>query len=142
MSRCPDAHACEASSDRVFGSRSSQGVIRDLVQPELVFIGKLNNESVPFGVDCMHGSQECRGNVQTLCMQGSSSCCSLFCSAPPLNQLLDNHEWKTWWPCELFNPVFHYTFRSLLNASPQSFNVSAGAASRLETKALLANAHL
>lgn len=71
MSRCPDAHAAEQLMDRVFGSQSSQGVVRDLIDPDLLFIGSLNEAASPYGVECKHGASECRGNVQQLCMMGA-----------------------------------------------------------------------
>lgn len=61
MSRCPDAHFCEAEFDHVL----------PLLHPghaalELTYIGT-PDPSAPYGVQCMHGDLECRGNIHQLC---------------------------------------------------------------------------
>lgn len=61
MSRCPDALICEAVFDKVVTK------IGDKIELSLSFIGKLNDSEKDFGVSCMHGPDECAGNVQELC---------------------------------------------------------------------------
>lgn len=80
MSRCPDAIFCESVFDRVLQR------VGDKVDLSLTFIGKcvrsphrstpsrdperagrLNASAPDFGVTCMHGPDECAGNVQELC---------------------------------------------------------------------------
>ncbi|KAF7292488.1 hypothetical protein HMN09_01233000 [Mycena chlorophos] len=67
MSRCPDALACEAVFDQV---RERVGAKIDL---SLVYVAYLNSSEPEFGVTCMHGPQECVGNVQQLCVAKYSS---------------------------------------------------------------------
>ncbi|GAA6023315.1 hypothetical protein JCM10207_006231 [Rhodosporidiobolus poonsookiae] len=70
MSRCPDAQLCEAVFDRVLEQRTDvQGdkvLVGELVDVELVFIARPNSTAT-YGVTCMHGDLECRGNIQELC---------------------------------------------------------------------------
>ena len=81
MSQCPDALLCESVIDRVLQR------VWDKVDLSLSFIGRwvnkihpyfdllglmvlwssLNASEPDFGVICMHGRTECRGNVQELC---------------------------------------------------------------------------
>ncbi|EJF61129.1 hypothetical protein BD309DRAFT_947563 [Dichomitus squalens] len=61
MSACPDAILCESVFDHVVQR------VADKVDLTLTFIGKLNSSEPDFGVTCMHGSNECAGNVQELC---------------------------------------------------------------------------
>jgi len=61
MSRCPDALLCEAVFDQVLNK------VRPKVDMSLVFIAKRNNSDPDWGVTCMHGPEECAGNVQELC---------------------------------------------------------------------------
>jgi len=61
MSRCPDALVCETVFDDVLKQ------VGDKVNISLSFIGKLNASESDFGVTCMHGPEECAGNVQELC---------------------------------------------------------------------------
>ncbi|KAI0036718.1 hypothetical protein K488DRAFT_40354 [Vararia minispora EC-137] len=62
MSRCPDALLCEAVFDQVLKK------VADKVDLRLTYIGKLNSSEPVFGVECLHGPQECAGNVQQLCV--------------------------------------------------------------------------
>lgn len=62
MSRCPDFFICASVFDRVFEKASNK------VDPKLLYIGDLD-ESISYGVRCMHGPSECRGNVQQLCCE-------------------------------------------------------------------------
>ncbi|PIL37032.1 hypothetical protein GSI_00724 [Ganoderma sinense ZZ0214-1] len=61
MSACPDAILCENVYDHVVQR------IGDKVDLSLSFIGNLNSSEPDFGVTCMHGPNECAGNVQELC---------------------------------------------------------------------------
>jgi len=61
MSRCPDAMLCESVFNKVLQS------VGDKVDISLTFIGKLNLSEPDYGVTCMHGPEECAGNVQELC---------------------------------------------------------------------------
>ncbi|KAF8592171.1 hypothetical protein K439DRAFT_1610579 [Ramaria rubella] len=61
MSRCPDALLCESVFDGAL--KQTWGI----VDVALSFIGTLDDSDEEFGVTCMHGVQECRGNVQELC---------------------------------------------------------------------------
>jgi len=61
MSRCPDALICESVFDRVLMRVSDQ------IDLSLTFLGTLNSSDSDFGVTCMHGPDECAGNVQELC---------------------------------------------------------------------------
>lgn len=61
MSRCPDAILCESVFDRVLQR------VGDKIDISLSFIAKPNASEPPYGVTCMHGQEECAGNVQELC---------------------------------------------------------------------------
>ncbi|KAG2156053.1 hypothetical protein DEU56DRAFT_867566 [Suillus clintonianus] len=61
MSRCPDAILCESVFNRVL---QSAGEKMDI---SLSFIAKPNASEPLYGVTCMHGQEECAGNVQQLC---------------------------------------------------------------------------
>ncbi|KZP17283.1 hypothetical protein FIBSPDRAFT_830755 [Athelia psychrophila] len=61
MSACPDALVCEAVFDKVLEQ------VREIVDINLTYIAKLNSSEPDFGVTCMHGTNECAGNVQQLC---------------------------------------------------------------------------
>jgi len=61
MSRCPDALLCEAVFDRVLPK------VDNKINLTLSFIGIVNASEPDFGVTCMHGPDECAGNVQELC---------------------------------------------------------------------------
>ncbi|TDL29882.1 hypothetical protein BD410DRAFT_45349 [Rickenella mellea] len=61
MSRCPDALICESVFDKVLSQ------VGDKVDLSLSFIGSINSSEPDFGVTCMHGPEECAGNVQELC---------------------------------------------------------------------------
>ncbi|KAG0709625.1 hypothetical protein DFH29DRAFT_792799 [Suillus ampliporus] len=61
MSRCPDAILCESVFDRVLQR------VGDKVDISLSFIARPNNSEPLYGVTCMHGPEECAGNVQELC---------------------------------------------------------------------------
>lgn len=62
MSRCPDAILCESVWDTVLQQ------VGNKVDISLSFIGRLNPLDKTYGVDCMHGMQECAGNVYELCV--------------------------------------------------------------------------
>lgn len=61
MSRCPDAHFCEAVFDDVL-PRIPNGHAR----LNFTYIGTPDS-SARYGVRCMHGDAECRGNIHQLC---------------------------------------------------------------------------
>jgi len=61
MSRCPDALHCESVIDRVLKN------VRHKVDLSLTFIARMNESDPHYGVTCMHGPEECAGNVQQLC---------------------------------------------------------------------------
>uniref|UniRef100_V5EX73 Uncharacterized protein n=1 Tax=Kalmanozyma brasiliensis (strain GHG001) TaxID=1365824 RepID=V5EX73_KALBG len=65
MSRCPDALACEAAFDKVLDRVNAKTHLT------MTYIGTIDNDSKhnKYGADCMHGEQECAGNVQQLCVQ-------------------------------------------------------------------------
>jgi len=62
MSRCPDALICETAFDNVLKQ------VREIVNLDLTYIAKINSSEPDFGVTCMHGPEECAGNVQQLCV--------------------------------------------------------------------------
>jgi len=61
MSRCPDAILCEAIFNEVVERVVSK------IDLSLVFLAKRNVSAPDWGVTCMHGPEECAGNVQELC---------------------------------------------------------------------------
>lgn len=61
MSRCPDAHFCEAVFDHVLPL-----VPADHIDLGFIYIGS-PDPSATYGVRCMHGDAECRGNIHQLC---------------------------------------------------------------------------
>ncbi|WVW82529.1 hypothetical protein I302_104540 [Kwoniella bestiolae CBS 10118] len=63
MSRCPDARLCE----NVFEGVIQKEGILDKINLDVGYIGKLN-ASAPLGVTCKHGTLECIGNAQQLCL--------------------------------------------------------------------------
>ncbi|KAH7887749.1 hypothetical protein F5I97DRAFT_1935825 [Phlebopus sp. FC_14] len=62
MSRCPDAILCESVWDRVLQR------VGDKVDISLSFIANPNTSDATYGVTCMHGVEECTGNVHELCV--------------------------------------------------------------------------
>ncbi|KAF8351466.1 hypothetical protein F5887DRAFT_209883 [Amanita rubescens] len=62
MSRSPDALLCENIFDHVL-----QWVSRK-VDFTLRYVAELDASEPVFGVKCVHGTQECAGNVQQLCV--------------------------------------------------------------------------
>ncbi|KAF9057588.1 hypothetical protein BJ165DRAFT_1334930 [Panaeolus papilionaceus] len=62
MSRCPDALLCETTFNRVLER------VQDKVDLSLVYVGRIDSTQPDFGVWCMHGPEECAGNVQQLCV--------------------------------------------------------------------------
>jgi len=62
MSRCPDALLCESVFNEVLSR------VIDKVDLSLVYIANIDNSQPDFGVSCMHGPEECAGNVQQLCV--------------------------------------------------------------------------
>ncbi|KAF8631956.1 hypothetical protein AX15_002117 [Amanita polypyramis BW_CC] len=62
MSRCPDAALCENLFDRVLQK------VSDKMELSLRYVAKLDPSETEFGVRCMHGPDECAGNVQQLCV--------------------------------------------------------------------------
>ncbi|KAM6495894.1 hypothetical protein JOM56_008600 [Amanita muscaria] len=67
MSRCPDAIFCETIFDRVLQQ------VKDKVTLSMRYIAKLDPSEPTFGVECMHGPEECAGNVQQLCVAKHAS---------------------------------------------------------------------
>ncbi|SPO31926.1 probable conserved hypothetcial protein [Ustilago trichophora] len=64
MSRCPDALACEAAFDKVLDR------VKAKTRLTMSYIGSLDHDKhSKYGASCMHGDQECAGNVQQLCVQ-------------------------------------------------------------------------
>ncbi|KAI0053633.1 hypothetical protein FA95DRAFT_1481210 [Auriscalpium vulgare] len=61
MSRCPDALFCEAVFDQVLPR------VADKIDFSLTYVAKDNSSDPEFGATCMHGREECAGNVQQLC---------------------------------------------------------------------------
>lgn len=62
MSRCPDALLCESVFDQVLKKTS------DKVDFSLTYIAHANSTEPDFGITCMHGPDECAGNIQQLCV--------------------------------------------------------------------------
>jgi hypothetical protein len=62
MSRCPDALFCEHVFDRVLEKAKEKMIL------SLRYVAKLDPSEPTFGVKCMHGPEECAGNVQQLCV--------------------------------------------------------------------------
>ncbi|KIJ20012.1 hypothetical protein PAXINDRAFT_67920 [Paxillus involutus ATCC 200175] len=62
MSRCPDAILCETVWDRVLQR------VGDKVDISLSFIATPNASDPVYGLTCMHGAEECAGNVHELCV--------------------------------------------------------------------------
>jgi len=62
MSQCPDSMLCEAVFDQVLNK------VMSIVDMQLTYVGRLNSSAPDFGVDCMHGPDECAGSVQQLCV--------------------------------------------------------------------------
>ncbi|RDB22620.1 hypothetical protein Hypma_010208 [Hypsizygus marmoreus] len=62
MSRCPDALLCESTFNEVIRK------VADKIDLSLVYVAKLDPSRADFGVKCMHGVEECAGNVQQLCV--------------------------------------------------------------------------
>jgi len=62
MSQCPDAMLCEAVFDQVLKR------VMDIVDLNLTYVARLNSSAPDFGVECMHGPDECAGSVQQLCV--------------------------------------------------------------------------
>ncbi|GAC97375.1 hypothetical protein PHSY_004960 [Pseudozyma hubeiensis SY62] len=65
MSRCPDALACEAAFDKVLDRVNAK------TRVTMSYIGSIDQDkkNSKYGVSCMHGDQECAGNIQQLCVQ-------------------------------------------------------------------------
>ncbi|KAG6861606.1 hypothetical protein C0995_014513 [Termitomyces sp. Mi166 len=62
MSRCPDALLCENVFDDVLQKVSNK------IDISMVYVARLDPQEEVFGVRCMHGPEECAGNVQQLCV--------------------------------------------------------------------------
>ncbi|KAF8505830.1 hypothetical protein F5888DRAFT_1791801 [Russula emetica] len=62
MSRCPDALLCETLFDSVIPR------VTEKIELSLAYVATLNRSDPDFGVTCMHGPDECAGNVQQLCV--------------------------------------------------------------------------
>ncbi|KAG6854792.1 hypothetical protein C0991_001219 [Blastosporella zonata] len=62
MSRCPDALLCENVFNQVLKK------VSDRVDISLVYVAKIDENEQVFGVKCMHGLEECAGNIQQLCV--------------------------------------------------------------------------
>ncbi|CAO1619673.1 unnamed protein product [Sympodiomycopsis kandeliae] len=61
MSRCPDALFTETFLDPIIEKTN------DKINLQLIYIGQLDSEA-DYGVKCMHGDQECAGNIHQLCI--------------------------------------------------------------------------
>ncbi|KII95217.1 hypothetical protein PLICRDRAFT_34060 [Plicaturopsis crispa FD-325 SS-3] len=61
MSKCPDALLCESVFEQVLKR------VSDKVDISLTYVGKIDESEPEFGVTCLHGPDECAGNVQQLC---------------------------------------------------------------------------
>ncbi|KIM90789.1 hypothetical protein PILCRDRAFT_811268 [Piloderma croceum F 1598] len=61
-SRGPDALLCEAVFDQVLNR------VIGITDLKLIYVGQLNPSEPDFGVECLHGPDECAGNVQQLCV--------------------------------------------------------------------------
>ncbi|KAF5393670.1 hypothetical protein D9757_000043 [Collybiopsis confluens] len=61
MSRCPDALLCENLFDTVLKK------VSDKIDFRLVYIAQVNSSEPEFGATCLHGPEECAGNVHQLC---------------------------------------------------------------------------
>ncbi|KDR83751.1 hypothetical protein GALMADRAFT_54325 [Galerina marginata CBS 339.88] len=61
MSRCPDALLCESRFNDVLAK------VLDKVDLSLVYVAKVDESKPDFGISCLHGPDECAGNVQQLC---------------------------------------------------------------------------
>ncbi|KAI0307104.1 hypothetical protein B0F90DRAFT_1622366, partial [Multifurca ochricompacta] len=81
MSRCPDALLCETLFDKVIPRVANKidlslAYVARHVYPlnlpyqprELTLYNRPNSSEPEFGVTCMHGRDECAGNVQQLCV--------------------------------------------------------------------------
>ncbi|KAF8655252.1 hypothetical protein AX16_003155 [Volvariella volvacea WC 439] len=62
MSRCPDGLLCESIFNEVLKR------VANKVDISLLYIGKIDPTDTDFGVKCLHGPEECAGNVQQLCV--------------------------------------------------------------------------
>lgn len=62
MSRCPDALLCENIFDQVLDKVAGK------IELSLIYVAKIDPSEPDFGVRCMHGAEECAGNVQQLCV--------------------------------------------------------------------------
>ncbi|KAH8118686.1 hypothetical protein DFH11DRAFT_1568690 [Phellopilus nigrolimitatus] len=81
MSRCPDALLCESVFDKALPR------VEDKIDLSLSFIGTINASEPDFGVTCLHGPEECAGNVQELCA----------------TKYLDQKQWWAYLKCQNFN---------------------------------------
>ncbi|KAE8180551.1 hypothetical protein A4X06_0g9504 [Tilletia controversa] len=62
MSRCPDALYCESTLDRILDRLNPK------IKLHLTYLGTPNASS-PLGAECLHGPDECKGNIHQLCVQ-------------------------------------------------------------------------
>ncbi|KXN86262.1 hypothetical protein AN958_10124 [Leucoagaricus sp. SymC.cos] len=62
MSKCPDALLCEATFNTVLEK------VKYKMDLSLVYIARFDDSDPDFGVTCLHGPEECAGNVQQLCV--------------------------------------------------------------------------
>jgi len=62
MSRCPDALLCETLFDSVIPRVAKK------IDLALAYVATFNGSDPDFGATCMHGPDECAGNVQQLCV--------------------------------------------------------------------------
>jgi len=105
MSKCPDANVCETVWDDVLRS------VGHLVDLRLVYIGRIDNSTIPPAVSCMHGPTECAGNIQQLCAikywgGGTPFQAGKSGIATPVK---GNETWRDWWDLV-----------QCMNAGPQS----------------------
>jgi len=62
MSKCPDALLCEGVFNQVIPK------VENKIDISTVYVAKIDPKDETFGVTCLHGPQECAGNVQQLCV--------------------------------------------------------------------------
>jgi len=67
MSRCPDALLCETLFDNVIPR------VVEKIDLSFAYVATLNLSDPYFGATCMHGPDECAGDVQQLCVAKHTS---------------------------------------------------------------------
>lgn len=90
MSKCPDAHVCEATFDRVVEQVSM------LIDLDLLYIANVttsSSTSTSTEVECMHGESECTGNIHQLCARKHFE----------TKDKVDKPYWRDWWNVRPFS---------------------------------------